>query len=96
MCRQFQRKYPYHFEDFVSDHPESTRYVAYNFAKKQAALMYKGVSERDAINSRLFTKKDEKEESLDKKLNEKEQIAYQYMHVNLEVVNYGVARCNAA
>ena len=110
MCRQFQRKYPYHFEDFVSDHPESTRYVAYNFAKKQAALMYKGESEMrafeqvekeflaemDAINSRLFTKKDEKEESLDKKLNEKEQIAYQYMHVNLEVVNYGVARCNAA
>lgn len=83
--------------------------MAYNFAKKQAALMYRGVSEKkafekvekeflaemDAINSRLFTKKDEKEESLDKKLNEREQIAYKYMHVNIEFPINGVARCYA-
>lgn len=71
--------------------------------------MYRGVSEKkafekvekeflaemDAINSRLFTKKDEKEESLDKKLNEREQIAYKYMHVYIESPINGVARCYA-
>ena len=50
----------------------------------------------EAINSRLFTKKDEKEEPLDKKLNEREKIAYKYMHVNMESACNNVARCYAA
>lgn len=89
-CRKFQAKYPYHFEDFVSDHPESTQYVAYNFAKKQAALMNQGLSEKrafervekeylaemDAVNARVFEKKEG-----EPKTNEKEKMAYQYMHV---------------
>ena len=72
--------------------------------------MYQGVSEKkaferaekeflaemEAINSRLFTKKDEKEEPLDKKLNEREKIAYKYMHVNMESACNNVARCYAA
>lgn len=94
--RKFQSKYPYHFEDFVSDNPESTQYVAYNFAKRQSALMHQGMSEkrsfervekeflaeRDAINSRLFVKSDDKEKSLDKKLSDKDKSAYQYMNVS--------------
>ena len=95
--RKFQAKYPYHFEDFVSDHPESTQYVAYNFAKRQATLMHQGMSEKrsfervekeflaemDAINSRLFVKAEDKEKSLDKKLADKDKTAYQYMNVGL-------------
>lgn len=91
-CRKFQAKYPYHFEDFVSDHSKSTQYVAYNFAKKQAALMNQGLSEKrafervekeylaemDAINARVFDKKESEQ-----KTNEKEKMAYQYMHVGL-------------
>ena len=49
LMKTFQKKYPYHFEDFVSDNSESTRYVAYNFAKKQANLMKQGKSEKDAF-----------------------------------------------
>lgn len=33
----------YHFEDFVSDNPESTQHVAYNYAKKQMNLMNRGM-----------------------------------------------------
>lgn len=43
LCSNFQRKYPYHFEDFVSDHSDSTRYVAYNFAKRQMQRMNMGI-----------------------------------------------------
>ena len=50
--REFQRKYPYHYEDFVSDNYQSTRYVAYNFAKKQAALMKQGSLSVAAVSSR--------------------------------------------
>ena len=50
--RDFQRKYPYHYEDFVSENYQSTRYVAYNFAKKQAALMKQGLMCVFTINRR--------------------------------------------
>ncbi|KAK8811672.1 hypothetical protein WA556_000611 [Blastocystis sp. ATCC 50177/Nand II] len=73
LMKEFQRKYPYHYEDFVSDNYQSTRYVAYNFAKKQAALMKQGMpqdkafaavekeylAERDAIDRQLDATFDE-------------------------------------
>lgn len=40
------------------------------------------LAERDAINSRLFVKSDDKEKSLDKKLSDKDKSAYQYMNVS--------------
>ena len=64
MCSNFQRKYPYHFEDFVSDHSDSTRYVAYNFAKRQMQRMNMGrlyamdgtVGEREDVAFRAVEK----------------------------------------
>ena len=43
------------------------------------------LAEMDAINSRLFIQSEDKEKSLDKKLAEKDDTAYQYMNVRLVI-----------